>query len=227
MILFPGDSEQLFDFEENPPNSEQLQKDFIVTADSVWGEGYSWATLDPGSDHKSINFCGELNTTTPKDGRTARAGYVNIKSASKFHAFGRKRYLDFEYYDAVTLRVRGDGRAYSFNIHLDEEIDISWMDLYMYPLYTRGGPYWQDVVIPFSKFILTHRGAIQDKQTPFDREEVINFSITLADRVNGPFNLEIAKVGLLKQNLPLLVAEKTAYETYKMPHKLFLGSELT
>ena len=58
-----------------------------------------------------------------------------------------------------------DARTYSVNIHNKQFWDLTWMDLWQYPLYTRGGPYWQEYVIPYSKFILSSKGCIQDKQS--------------------------------------------------------------
>ena len=46
------------------------------------------------------------------------------------------------------------------------------------------------------------------------------------DRINGPFRLEIAHIGLTLLDGPKLLQEKSFYETYRMPHKLYLGSEL-
>ena len=44
------------------------------------------------------------------------------------------------------------------------EWDIWWHDLWTFPLYTRGGPYWQEYRVPFSKFYFAHKGKIQDDQ---------------------------------------------------------------
>ena len=227
--MFPGDSEQLFDFVENQTSTDELEDKFVVSVDADWGEGYSWASLEASPNKKSMLFFGDLNTTAPKDGRISQAGYASIKSITKRWAFGFTKHLDFEYYTAITLKIRGDGRTYAVHIHLDDEWDIFWMDRFTYPLYTRGGPYWQDVTIPFSKFMLTSKGYIQDKQEPFLRrsDTVSNISIVLMDRVNGPFNLEIAQIGLINEDQPDSAREIISYETYKMPHKIYLGSTIS
>ena len=78
-------------------------------------------------------------------------------------------------------------------------------------------------MIPFSKFFLQHRGFVQDKQPEFFRDIVKNVSITIMDQINGPFHLEIEHIGLKK--LQGLFKEITAYEQYRMPHGLYLGTE--
>ena len=45
------------------------------------------------------------------------------------------------------MKVRGDGRSYSINLHSHGMYDITWHDLWQFPLYTRGGPCWQTVKV--------------------------------------------------------------------------------
>jgi len=54
-------------------------------------------------------------------------------------------------YNSVELRVRGDGRTYMINLHTPGPFDTLQDDIFNYPLYTRGGPYWQ--VIRVSTYV--------------------------------------------------------------------------
>ena len=90
----------------------------------------------------SAIFCGDLSTTVPQDGRLKRSGYSNMKLVTQRLAFGRIKFLDFDAYDAIVLRIRGDGRSYMFNIHTHEFLDVNWMDLYSFPVHTRGGTFF-------------------------------------------------------------------------------------
>lgn len=209
----PGDERVLWNLQDH--TEEDIAKKWVVTADSVWGEGYSWAQFLPSNTGQGAVFSGELNTTVPKDGRTVSSGYANIKAVTQLRSFYRTKYLNFEHFEAIKLRIRGDGRTYRLNIHRDQFFDVRWLDLWHYPIYTRGGPYWQDVVVPFGKFVLASKGSIQDKQEPFWREDVKNVSITLADQISGPFRLEIASISLLSN--PHYHEEQSAYETYMFP----------
>ncbi len=47
----------------------------------------------------------------------------------------------------LVLRVRGDGRRYRIILQTPEFFDLTWFQLYSFPLFTRGGPYWQEVKV--------------------------------------------------------------------------------
>lgn len=100
---------------------------------------------------KTVVFHGDLSTRVPLDGRTKRAGYVNMKAVQKRASFYRVQPLGWEKFTHLCFRLRGDGRTYYINLHLDNYYDLEWNDMYRFPLYTRGGPYWQytEVGVPF------------------------------------------------------------------------------
>lgn len=62
-------------------------------------------------------------------------------------AFGRKLSYDWSTFNVLHLRVRGDGRPWMVNIQSETYFSLQWDDLYHYFIYTRGGPYWQDVKV--------------------------------------------------------------------------------
>lgn len=70
--------------------------------------------------------------------------------------------------------------------------------------------------IPFSKFFLSSKGRIQDKQCPLPRHRVSGFGISVASRAghDGPFSLEIDYIGL---EYDPVHKEEFAYEMYKQP----------
>ena len=105
---------------------------------------------------------------------------------------------DLTRYNGLELCVRGDGRAYIVNIRTD---GYQPDDVFQAYLYTRGGPVWQTVhvragvaaarsdgaQIPFSEFLLTNMGFVQNEQTLLHSGQIVNFALLLADRVPGPF----------------------------------------
>ena len=175
------------------------------------------------------------------------SGYVNMSSVVKTMAFGRNKDLEWIHYSDLCLKVRGDGRKYMINIRTEAEFDLAWNDLYKFPLFTRGGPYWQKVrvsaaclaknvmspyvsirsmfitlssscfQIPFSKFYFTNRSAIQDNQMPVERHRIKGIGITLSDRIDGPFSLELDQIHVLLRDGSFV--ERFAYEDYVLPIK--------
>ena len=48
------------------------------------------------------------------------------------------------------VRLRGDGRSYMVIVQIERYWDVQWFDQYHYPLFTRGGPYWQEEFVSYS-----------------------------------------------------------------------------
>ncbi|KAG7251465.1 hypothetical protein CRUP_023938 [Coryphaenoides rupestris] len=115
-------------------------------------------------------------------------------------------------FNMLHLRVRGDGRPWMINLTSETYFTHNWDDMYSYFLYTRGGPYWQDVKIPFSKFFLGYRGRIQDNQCHLWLDKINTIGFTLGDGVDGPFQLEVDYIGA---HIDYAHKEQFAYEIYK------------
>lgn len=155
---------------------------------------------------------GTLSSTPPRDGETRYSGYCTMRSKQQLASFNRKKHYDWTGFNSLHLRVRGDGRPWMINIAADNYFSHQKDDLYSYFLFTRGGPYWQDVKIPFSKFFLSHRGRVQDEQQFLLLDKINTIGFTLGDKADGPFQLEIDFIGLSKDYAH---TEQFAYEVYK------------
>lgn len=214
LVYRPGETDILWKFD-----SPTVLDQWVATADSDHNEGYSKCDLKISADGTAI-FSGSLNCEVPKDGRIKRAGYCNMKSLRRQKSFKRDTYYNWVMYTHLVLRLRGDGRSYMLNLSTAGYYDIMWNDMYTYVLYTRGGPYWQLTKIPFSKFILASKGRLQDKQSPIPLDKVTNVGISLGDRINGPFSLELDYIGL---EFDPSHQEEFAYEMYQTP-KYLVGS---
>ncbi|XP_043843090.1 complex I intermediate-associated protein 30, mitochondrial isoform X2 [Dromiciops gliroides] len=143
-------------------SNEDLDK-WLVTSDRTMG-GRSKAFLKMASSNQSALFYGILNTEIPHDGETQRSGYCSMTSRIPRGAFERKKYYDWSNFNTLYLRVRGDGRPWMVNIKTDTDLVHKSHHLHSYFMFTRGGPYWQEIKIPFSKFFFSSKGRIQDGQ---------------------------------------------------------------
>uniref|UniRef100_A0A2P2I1M7 Complex I intermediate-associated protein 30, mitochondrial-like n=1 Tax=Hirondellea gigas TaxID=1518452 RepID=A0A2P2I1M7_9CRUS len=187
---------------------------WVVTTDQDHGEGYSTASLSVSPSGYAL-FTGVLSTQIVDDGITDYAGYCNLQSFRPGKSFGRKSVYEWAEYTHLVIRCRGDGRSYSLNLASAGHFDINWNDMFCYILYTRGGPHWQTYKVPFSKFFLASKGIIQDKQCHLDQGKVTALGISVGDKINAPFSLEIDYISV---ECDPIHTESFAYELYAMPH---------
>ncbi|GFR80827.1 complex I intermediate-associated protein 30, mitochondrial [Elysia marginata] len=192
-------------------NDPESVKSWAVTADRDNDGGKSTANFTFSKNRTGL-FHGYLCKEVPKDGVTKYAGYANITSPKPMKSFGRESQMDWSLFNCLLLRLRGDGRPYMIVIGCNFHYDINWLNRWSYPVFTRGGPYWQHVKIPLSKFFTTHHGRIQDKQEFLPLKIINSLGITAADSAEGPFSLEIDSIALMND---VNLTDKHAYEMYE------------
>ncbi|NWT70174.1 CIA30 protein, partial [Prunella himalayana] len=192
-------------------SQEDLNKWVISSDEEIGGKSKVYVKL--GRNDQAALLYGTLNTEVPRDGETKYSGYCSMRSRPAVGSFNRKKYYDWSNFNSLYLRVRGDGRPWMVNIYTDPYFSHQKDDLYSYFMFTRGGPYWEEIKIPFSKFFLSSRGRVQDNQHPIwlDKASFLTLGFTIGDKVNGPFQLEIDFIGLLNDRAH---REKFAYEAY-------------
>ncbi|NXS65045.1 CIA30 protein, partial [Pandion haliaetus] len=191
-------------------SQEDLNK-WVISSDVEIG-GKSEVYLKLGRNNQAALLYGTLNTEVPRDGETKYSGYCSMRAKPPLGSFGRKKYYDWSNFNSLYLRVRGDGRPWMVNIYTDPYFSHQKDDLYSYFMFTRGGPYWEEIKIPFSKFFLSSRGRVQDNQHPIWLDKISTLGFTIGDKVDGPFQLEIDFIGLLNDRAH---TEEFAYETYE------------
>ncbi|KFQ31579.1 hypothetical protein N331_03611, partial [Merops nubicus] len=190
-------------------SQEDLNK-WVISSDVEIG-GKSEVYLKLGRNNQAALLYGTLNTEVPRDGETKYSGYCSMRSKPLMGSFARKKYYDWSNFNSLYLRVRGDGRPWMVNIYTDPYFSHQKDDLYNYFMFTRGGPYWEEIKIPFSKFFLSSRGRVQDNQHPIWLDKISTLGFTIGDKVDGPFQLEIDFIGLLNDRAH---TEEFAYEMY-------------
>nr|XP_020649438.1 complex I intermediate-associated protein 30, mitochondrial isoform X1 [Pogona vitticeps] len=191
--------------------SEEDLKQWVISSDAEIG-GKSEVYLKLGKNNQSAVLYGTIDTTVPRDGETKYSGYCAMKTKPRLGAFNRDRPYDWTNFNSLHLRVRGDGRPWMINIYTNPYFSHTKDILYNYFMFTRGGPYWEEIRIPFSKFFYSVRSRIQDDQHPLLVDKISTLGFTLADKVDGPFQLEIDYIGLIRDGAH---SEDCAYELYE------------
>lgn len=130
----------------------------------------------------------------PTDSGTACfTGVLSLENGGGFCSVRSPDFPPVPDADAVSLRVRGDGRTYKVCLHTR----------YMLPGTSYRASFdtvadeWIDLHLPLSEFVLMRFGA-RAGVSPVDPARVTAISLLIADRQEGPFALELAHVGLVQ-----------------------------
>lgn len=153
-------------------DAESPELDWYVQNDNVMG-GRSVGGFEqvPGQ----LVFTGSTNT----DG----GGFSSIRT--------RPFKLDLSAYDGIRLRLKADGRRYTWQL----QTNARWRGRrvsYWADFETTAGE-WITVDIPFADFIPQFRGFELDGP-PLDTSEVKEFALYIYDKKDGPFELYLDSV---------------------------------
>eukprot|EP00040_Diaphanoeca_grandis_P041872 m.263682 g.263682 ORF g.263682 m.263682 type:complete len:292 (-) comp51583_c0_seq1:30-905(-) len=169
-------------------NPQELDT-WLCRSDRVIG-GESDAQLEFNTDGYTT-FQGVLSTKAPADKALVRSGYCYLQSKTKTPTLFGESFTDLSIHNGFELEIRGDGRVYMLNIRTD---GMQREDLFQCGIYTRGGPLWQTIQIPFCDFLLTSLGYLQNEQSPVDTTTIRSIGIGLADELDGEFKLDIKSI---------------------------------
>ena len=115
-----------------------------------------------------------------------RGGFASIRSA---HVE-----LDPAGSRGLRLHCRGDGKRYKLSLRLDRAFDgISWQVHFA----TDGS--WQDIAFPWQAFRPSYHGREVTSPPAFDPARIASVGFLIADRQEGPFRLELARLELLPE----------------------------
>jgi NADH dehydrogenase [ubiquinone] 1 alpha subcomplex assembly factor 1 len=121
--------------------------------------------------------------------RPAGAAFYGTVSADNGGGFASIRSLVEEPLtdglQAVSLRIRGDGKRYQFRIRTNKRWDGP---SYVNTFDTKAGM-WQDVVLPLSDFQASFRGRRLSNVAPLKSREIQQIGFLIADEQYGYFNL--------------------------------------
>jgi monofunctional biosynthetic peptidoglycan transglycosylase len=136
---------------------------------------------------------------TVKQGELLFSGRTNTNGGGFSSIRTDAMQLDLSRYAGIRLRVKGDGRRYTWRLTTTarwrgQEIGY-WADFD-----TRDGA-WQTVTVPFSTFVPRFRGYELDGP-PLDTATITGMGLMIYDKQDGPFELELASVHAYPEEHP-------------------------
>ncbi len=129
-----------------------------------------------------------------EDGRLVFSGRLSLANNGGFASIRTKRgSRDLSAFDAVVIRVRGDGRRYTMNIGTD-----AWIPAGSYWSTFKTSGEWQELRLPFSTFTATAFGRPYALAPRFNPARIRTIGITIADKKAGPFRIEVDRIRAVK-----------------------------
>lgn len=151
---------------------ELADLEWVVVNDNVMG-GRSQGGFE--IDAGEVRFTGSTNTNG--------GGFSSIRS--------RPVRVDLSTHEGIQLRVKGDGRRYTWRL----TTDARWQGrevAYWADFETVAGR-WTTVDIPFSRFIPRFRGS-RLPGPPLNSRQITGMGLMIYDGEDGPFELRLAAV---------------------------------
>ena len=123
------------------------------------------------------------------DGIASFKGYVSLENYGGFASVrSTPRFRDLSDWKGLALRVRGDGRTYRLSLKMDADWDGI---MYQASFKTTDGE-WTEVRLPFNTCCApTFRGRNVPGAPPLDPSKIIQTSLIISDKQEGPFQLDV------------------------------------
>ena len=131
------------------------------------------------TDKKMLDFYGTLSLEN-------NGGFASVRSKAKK--------LGLEKGDALLVRVRGDGREYSMNLHVPRQLAAF---SYRATVQTKKDE-WIEVKLPLDKFVATSFGRQVKDAGQVDPGEVNGLGFLLGDKKAGPFKMEVEWIKVVR-----------------------------
>lgn len=129
------------------------------------------------------------NMQQADDGSLRFAGEISLANNGGFASARRALDTDLTGLRALLLEVRGDGRRYQCRLREDDDSNsAAWSASFS------TGDDWQTVQLPLSAFKPVFRGRPVAGAGPLDPAKIRLLGLMLADRLEGPFRLDIRSI---------------------------------
>ncbi len=114
-------------------------------------------------------------------------GNVSLKNNGGFSSFRTQSGYDLREFEGIKIRIRGDGKKYSFRLRSNNSYDgISYAADFQ-----SVDNKWQEIEIFFTDFIPRFRGRIILNADKIDTGNIRQIGFLISDNQEGAFTLEI------------------------------------
>jgi NADH dehydrogenase [ubiquinone] 1 alpha subcomplex assembly factor 1 len=128
---------------------------------------------------------------TVDSGELIFAGSTNTNGGG-FSSIRTRRFdLDLSDYDGIRLRLKGDGRRYTWQLQTTARYRGFWVS-YWADFETEDGE-WSTVDIPFSRFYPQIRG-YRLNEPQLDASRITELGLYIYDKKDGPFELHLDSI---------------------------------
>ena len=111
-------------------------------------------------------------------------GFASVRSSYENWGIGN--------FDGFVIKVWGDGKSYQFRCRMGNNFNgVAYRHYFQ-----TNNENWQEIRLPFSKFVPTYRGRILSDVKPLDPMAIRNLGLMISDKQSGNFNLKIAWIGV-------------------------------
>ncbi|MEM1071405.1 MAG: CIA30 family protein [Planctomycetota bacterium] len=156
---------------------------WLVVNDNVMG---GRSTGGPAMHDGSVTFSGFTNTNG--------GGFSSIRT--------ERLDLDLSEHEGITIRVRGDRRAYRIMLRTDARFRRDTFS-YAAEFTPSSESEWSEVFLPFPDFRASWRGSdIQDQVPSLDPAKIEQIGVIIGDGIHGEFSLEIDEIRATAAPLP-------------------------
>ncbi len=131
------------------------------------------------TDKKTMEFYGKLSLEN-------NGGFASVRTKAKK--------LGLQKGDVLLVRVRGDGREYSMNLHVSRQLTAF---SYRATVQTKKDE-WIEVKLPLDKFVATSFGRQVKDAGQVDPGEVNGLGFLLGDKKAGPFKMEVEWIKVVR-----------------------------
>lgn len=155
---------------------------------------FSFSTLDAAAQWQIVNdeVMGGRSSSTlqwTEEGTAVFRGTVSLAQGGGFASVRAPvDQHDLSAFDALALRLRGDGQRYKLSLYNDPPPrSIAYR-----ASFSTEDATWQTIQIPFADLAPSFRGRPVPDAPPFGPSRVQALSLLIADEQAGPFRLEVA-----------------------------------